>query len=740
MNQLPEVKTAIEALDRIRHRALDEDPKADVWARLDSSAVAWIVNEIRKCRADFEYAAGNYFWLRQTKTAKSMLFSLWEQQQLFYDIVKRMWAEGRPAWVIVHKARQLGISSVVEALMAWKNLFFSQQVSMIVSQNPEHAAYMFSQLQYHIQKVPWWMRPAVMAFERKEVMILANDGSLGENEDGLMNFIVANGANKMSSFGQGKPLHNVHITESSQFRPSWRAQEIIEGDIQNALVDRPGCFCVLESKPNGVGNYWHKLWNYYYSKLGKGQFYPLYIPAFFESSRRKPAPAGFKLKEEEIKIRERYALEWHRCNSCGKPVPTYCQSSEALLAGEKARPEVSVTCIACGSKVHSPIWLDDDQIYWYRVKREDAEEKGKESLKKFLQEMSVTPEEGFQASGIQVFPDDVYRYVQSTVRPGVRGFFDEDNRFHFGERCKICGQNHDIDDPPLQIWEVPQPGARYVFGADVAYGDEDGDYSVIHMLKLGYGFEHPDEQVAEWRGHISAGEFAQVCYKLGRAYNWAKACIEAHGSGDVTQWEMWAKMGYPGEIFQWKHYDSTSNVRTNKAGWWTTLQTKKMLITNSIRWLRLKIWAVRSPEFLFEMPTFTRDFDEEGAGGAVKGAHDDCVMAGMIACFCAHDDDFDPESGRIVIPSTRVKEPESINPGAATWICRCPRGHEWETSQPHTALCEYPDMSNKETGKCGMKPAMAKKNCGPPKREAYIEPPEPGGSHDEMFTGTYMEL
>ena len=615
MNQSVVVREAVEHFDRKLIDMQDRYPDIDPWSTLDESEVSWMVDEVGKCRKDFRYAAGNYFWLGQTKLAQPSLFALWGCQEMLLDLILSLWARGEPAWVIVHKARQLGISTVVEGLMAWKTVFFENQVAMIIAQDPSQAEHLFRIMQYIYDHLPWWMQPMQASREFKEALILDNpDAQSRRISPGLNNWLIANGANKLSSFGQGKPIHALHASEISSWRPFNRAREILEGDIKYALVREPGCFAILESKPKGIGGYWYDLWHDEVDAGRRAQFKPLFIPVFFEQTRREKPPADFQASPEEAQIRERYALEWRSCSACGKPFPTGMKEGAA--------------CLACGSKDGDPVVLEDDQLYWYRQMKK-AVERRKASLKLFHQEMAVTAEEGFQSSGIQVFPDDVVEILQRTCRPGWRGFFDEQYRFHSSEnsksgRCEVCGESHDNEVHPLQVWELPRDNCKYCAGVDVGYGEDDGDFSVIHMVRIGYGWDNPDAQVLEWRGHVPSGELGRICYILGKSYNDAKMCIECRGAGDVTQYELFQKLNYQ-NIFQWKHYDKIGgSLGTQKGGWWTNAATRPMIINNGIRWLRDKIWEVRSPEFLKEVPSFVRD-DVEAQGRAMTGTHDDCV-------------------------------------------------------------------------------------------------------------------
>lgn len=668
MSDLRLVQDATEYFDNLRVQVLAEDEEANPFDALTSDELGWIREEIRKCAHNFVYAASYYFWIT-SKGSKRVRFTLWEQQEYIWSIVQWLWRQGGPAWIMLHKARQIGASTFVEALIAWKTIFFENIVAMIIADCPDQSGYLFRIMQSIYDHLPWWMHPMQFARERKEIIILDNpDSAMKRIDPGLNNVLFAQSANKTTSVGQGRMIHCCHLSEVSGFFPAQRAMEIIDGDVLQALVAQPGNFCIMESTPRGVGDYWHDSWRAYVEEGKEALFFPLYLPAFMENTRRRSVPVGFQPSEAEIKVRERYAREWQRCNACGRLV--YANWTD------------HAECFSCGSRQHSPVLLDDGQLAWYRFHYQAAEKRGPEKLKLFLQEMSVTAEEGFQYSGYQVFPDDCVLYLHKTCHaPQWCGFFDELLNFHTGEHCAVCGQNHEIERHPLGVWELPEEGAKYVAGVDVAEGSDEGDYSVVHMIKIGFGTA-PDVQVLEYRAHIDALSFGRVCYLLGKAYNTAMLSIEAHGPGETTQWEVMQKLNYP-NIFNWLVLDKFGNPRTHKAGWWTNERTRPHLITTGIRWLREKLWEVRSLEFLREVPFFVKD-DWAAQGRAMRGHFDDAVMAGLICIHTAHIDDFDPNTGRFAIPADRRPgRPES----GVNWTCVCVCGKRWDVADPRAQLC-----------------------------------------------------
>ena len=662
-----EIQTAIKELNNLRDEVLFEDKHADPWEALSTQELEWIEGEITRCCADFRYAAANYFWLGQTKEAESTLLKLWPTQELFLSVVLNMWADGEPAWIIIHKGRQVGISTVVEALMAWKNLFFTNQISMIIAQDPDQAEHLLKISLYIMDHMPWWMRPMEQSREFKEAMILENSDPFERSfRPGSNNWIIANGCTKVSAFGQGKPIHCCHLSELSSW-PSDRARKIVSQDMKYAFARRPGCFAIMESKPRGLTGWWYNQWHVFDAQGLKAKFFPFFVPSLFEASRAETPPAGWEPDEPTVMLREEFSLAWDECQECGTPLPKRWGQVEE--------------CLRCHSKNIKPMMLSDAQLYWYREEEAAARLEGSQELKDFHQELCITPEQGFQTSAMLVFPDEVMAWLQETCKPGEKGYFDDAFNWHAERNCKICklgngvGDDHLEENWPSMMWELPQDGAKYVAGVDVAEGEEEGDYSVIHVIKIGYGFGIPDKQVFEWYGHIDGHEFARVCYLVGKAYNDAMLAIDAMGPGYGTLGLLLQQFNYS-NIYRWKHLDSFTKVQSNKAGVWTNYRTRRTMITWGIRWLRRRIWLVRSPHFLAEAPFFAKD-DDDAKAEAIEGHHDDAIMSALYANYAAHEDDKDPMTGRFNLPEgiARAKD-------GGQYVAVCVNGHKFETDDP----------------------------------------------------------
>ena len=89
-------------------------------------------------------------------------FSLWLLTHTIYRIKNR----GKAQKLQIIKARQLGCSTLIEGLIAWRSMYFPNTNAMVVSHVPRHASYLFGIMLHIYDQLPWWMKPMISS--RKE--------------------------------------------------------------------------------------------------------------------------------------------------------------------------------------------------------------------------------------------------------------------------------------------------------------------------------------------------------------------------------------------------------------------------------------------------------------------------------------------------------------------------------------------------------------------------------------------
>lgn len=633
-------------------------PEEDRFKLLNKDELGLIAGELERCRSDFRYAASNYFWISD-KEGNDRLFELWDGQELVLQKLEDMKKRGKPQRICLIKARQLGLSLLGCAIVAWVCMFRSNRRGMIVSEDEDQSQNLFnSYLSPIYRQLPWWLRPKNSSFKLDTGIVLdvpAKEGGLGLNS-----LIRVQWANRKGGLGQGYRLNAFHGSEFT----SWQdLQGTLEEDLKYALVNSPDTIAILESTAKGAGTESHAFYKKCANLGDKADWEPVFLPYFFEKKRVLAPPGGWILGEEEERMRDIVHANWCRCSSpmCGRYFNR--KNGQRTVDGE--------VCPSCESGTLQPYKLTDSQIYFIVNEKLNAS-----NTKSIKQELALTAEEAFIAKGEQVFSEkaisNLEYFVEKAVKP-LKGFFDRHGFFHgyndndLKRRCHLegCSMFHEGEDLHLWVWEKPIVNAHYAIGADIGYG-KGKDYSVAWVNRIGKSGSE-DVHVATLRSNIiDPLAFAYELAKLGRWYNDAQIAVEYNTPGNSTADQLLANLSYP---------NCYRRKTTTGAHHWVTLQnTKPKLVVTADRWLKEGIFIGKDPRFLDEIKVFTSiDGFKTGAQG---GFNDDIVMAAMICLFTAHEGDYEDNYG--IVPNKIEKTPDTCDYKMSCTKC----GKVWGADAP----------------------------------------------------------
>lgn len=184
-------------------------------------------------------------------------------QRAFVEEVERQYNAGKPVRIIVLKGRQLGLSTVTEAILfLWCFLHQGTQ-AMVLNKEKGDSEYLFS-----MTKRYWELGPFADLFTTK----YNRQGYLEWNETGSS--ITVDTAKK-EEVGRGRTLQAVHGSEPA----FWPGEDDIVGGLMEAIPYEHGTICVLESTANGVGGFFHDEWVKATDPSGeKSTFTPMFFP------------------------------------------------------------------------------------------------------------------------------------------------------------------------------------------------------------------------------------------------------------------------------------------------------------------------------------------------------------------------------------------------------------------------------------------------------------------------------
>jgi hypothetical protein len=180
----------------------------------------------------------------------------------------------------------------------------------------------------------------------------------------------------------------------------------------------------------------------------------------------------------------------------------------------------------------------------------------------------------------------------------------------------------------LILFEKPEAlrNRLFVIGADIAEGEEGGDYSCAQILDHISG-----EQVGLWWGHVAPDEFASILYKLGRYFNTAWLAPERNFHGFQVVSMLKTDLHYPrlfGEYLD-ENTPEGGNSEQKKWGFLSTGQNKEITVKDLKQAIQQKRIILNDLNTIDELITVV--YHTNRSIGAMRGCNDDRERALAIA-------------------------------------------------------------------------------------------------------------
>ena len=275
----------------------------------------------------------NFIKIRN-KSGKIIDFKLNMPQQKLYDIIKQQRKEGKPVRIIILKARQMGFSTLTEAILFKETATKFNINTGIITHLETATTNLFNMSKRFYDNLPDDMKPSLKNSNAKEIIFDNDKGT------GLKSKIKCMTAGT-SGVGRSDTFNNLHISELAFWQGDVKAT--LTGLFQ-AVPNLPNTMIIIESTANGFEHY-KTLWDM--AVKGDSDFIPLFV-GWNELTEYQMPYSGFELTKEEQELKEQYLLtneqlEWRRwCikNNCSGDVEQFQQEypinpQEAFLTSGK---------------------------------------------------------------------------------------------------------------------------------------------------------------------------------------------------------------------------------------------------------------------------------------------------------------------------------------------------------------------------------------------------------------------
>lgn len=559
---------------------------------------------IKVIAADFYIFCERNLVIKHKMTKQLVPFVMNWAQKLFVEMVMKDLRDGVPIRYIILKARQMGFSTVIEALGYWWTSTHRYVTSVIIAHEKNAVSTLYKMFRrYYEYSHPHFQPDRKYNTKQELTFDVSDEVKKSYQEEGkippglqseIKTFVAADGR------GRSDNINFFHGSEVAFWDDS---ADIVSSALQ-AVPMSAESFVFLESTANGIGGYFYDEWQV--AKRGESQF----IPLFFA---------------------------WHQHYEYEMP-------AEKEDLGHLDEEEDALIELFKEEKYDEHLWWR--KLAWRRRKKKEF----RTDPKKFYQEYPSTPEEAFLASGRPVFDTKVLQAMekiaaeQATKFPYKNGTITKNsdelslNKFIFHEYRRTG----EVDPTPLRVWWLPDPKSKYVIGVDVSEGIEiesskgrEPDYSVVTV------FDATNRKVAaRWRGYIDPDLLGDLVFDIGMFYNKALVGVEVNNHGIATAANLKNRF-YRNLYMRETAEDDQFQVRTTKFGWTTNKKTKPIMISELQRAYRegdiidLDIVSIR------EAMSYVKK--DDGSMAAQEGQHDDCVMSLAIALQMADWSPYDTE-------------------------------------------------------------------------------------------------
>ncbi len=383
----------------------------------------------QRLKDDFIHYASKCLFIR-TKSGKIEPFLMNKAQRYIHDELQRQKGETGKVRALVLKGRQQGVSTLIGGRFYHKVSHHFGMQAFILTHALDATQNLYKMAQRYYENTPSAVKPQVTTSNSKELIF------------GLLDSGYKLGTAENKAVGRSATIQLLHGSEVAFWN---NAPEHAKGILQ-AVPNEPGTEVILESTANGVGNYFHQMWQQ--AEAGLSDFRAIFVPWYWQDEYQVPVSDDFSLQDDEDELQRQYDL-------------TY------------------------------------EQLAWRRLKISELSVNGTDGKKSFLQEYPSNSTEAFQLTGEDSYiaSDIVMRCRKTVAEPygklviGVdparfgddrTGIIRRQGRVAFGLESYIKKDTMEITGIVNSIIEAEKPYKVFVDVGGLGAGVVDRLYELGH--------------------------------------------------------------------------------------------------------------------------------------------------------------------------------------------------------------------------------------------------------------------
>lgn len=522
------------------------------------------------------------------KEKKDQVLIFNSAQEELYEEIRRCKKDKKPAYFLILKARQLGMSTFTENFGMTLNVMYPNQSMFIMTQEQDASDQLYSMSHYTYENFPSWLKSNAQIVKDNQSMMLLTNGS-------KLQVMVAS-ANAKGT-GRGQTFTYAHLSEFDWW--GGNVMQTLNGVLSACTED---AIVIIETTANGCGNF-KKLWDRAVERKNNGQetlWNPLFFAWFQDSMYESNYYEEITLDKEEKQLIEIFKKDKHT-----KDMP-YEQ------------------------------WIR--KLIWRRRKIELA---CNGDINLFHQEFPSTDVEAFVSSGQCIFDLNSINKRKMDLNETNLANLGRFDKGYFLYKIKYDEYSHqrkpfdikwksDSINGYITLFKEVEHRHPYVLAIDPA-GD-GSDYTAINVLD-----NRSCEQVCTLHmQNMSTLEIACQAYAIGEYYNNALIASETNFAPEVMSTLL--ELGYDNLYVMQADGNDMNQGNKKRYGFKTTQITRPYVISFLIEYVNKSSQLINSYATLIEAENFVRvvktiDGRTKDKAQANAGQHDDLLMSLGIALY-----------------------------------------------------------------------------------------------------------
>ncbi|MEG1724102.1 MAG: hypothetical protein RR313_01780 [Anaerovoracaceae bacterium] len=573
-----------------------------------------------RSKYDFCFWAYVFVKIKPKLGGENIQFKLRNEQRIFLNFLEDARLAQEPIRIILLKARQWGGSTLVQIYIAWIQLLHKTGwYSQIIAQTKDVSKKIKGMYSKLLQSYPAWMldidtdvQLRFSPYENSSADSVITY-SIGNKNIQARDIMITIGTYENPDATRGTDSALVHYSEVAIWKQTdGKKPEDIIRSVSGGLLEVPLTLEVLESTPNGTGNFFHEQWEI--CKCGNGYRKAVFIPWYY-------------IEHDSLKVKnEAEFAQWLLNNML----------NDNAIDGWKD-----------SGRYYWYLWEQGatfNGINWYRTKSKAFEDHAD-----MASEAPSNDIEAFKHSGNKVF--DIFKIEELKKGKQYPKFIGEVHGNSSKGKDSLENLRFLKDRQGcLKVWNLPdkeiEVSNRYLVIVDVGGRSKGADLSVIRVFdRFAMSIGGKPELVAQWRGHPNRHDvLAWKSAQISKFYNNALLVIESNSidkdkfndtDGDHTEYIFNQIGGIYNNLYARsnKEEDIKAGAPT-KWGFQTNKITKPLIIDNLVSCLDELAWIEKDSVAFDELSWYEKK--EDGSYGAIAGHHDDVLMTiaiGLHICF-----------------------------------------------------------------------------------------------------------